>query len=532
MTAGADNEGSVRYGRRAFLTKGGLGAGALALGGRAADAFARPVEVAAARSRFVATDAAHFGRLFPELQSFAVANQGVTKLLLALGAQGGPLDARDDLSAGPVRLITDPGLSVNNLDNPAHTAGTTFLGQFIDHDVTFDVSSPLGTPTDPLTSPTGRTPALDLDSLYGAGPVGTPMLYDMANDPAKLLIGTGGLFEDLPRLADGAAIIADPRNDEHLILAGLHCAFILFHNRAVDHARANGATTVAEAFAEARRLTTWHYHWLVLHDFLPQVVGQAMVDDVLQKGREFYTVETGEAFMPVEFQGACYRFGHSMVRPSYRANLKGDNGSAFFGFIFDPGQNGATADPSDLRGGFRAPRRFVGWQTFFDFGIDPNTGNPEVKRNKQIDTRLSTPLFTLPLGAISSHDAPTVLAQRNLLRHLTWSLPSGQAIAAAMGAQVLGKQSFPELKPYGFDKATPLWYYTLKEAELLAQRHRLGPMAGRLVAEVLIGLLQTDPGSYVLAQPNWQPTLQNPGRDFRTRDFLAYASVDPNSRGQ
>ena len=193
MTTSAGSDGVHRFGRRAFLARLGLGAGALALGGSAADAFVRPVTAAAARSRFASTDAAHFGRLFPELQPFAVANQGVTKALLALGAQGGPLDARDDLSAGRVRLITDPSLSVNNPDNPTHTAGTTFVGQFIDHDVTFDASSTLGTPTDPLTSPTARTPALDLDSVYGAGPFGSPMLYDTANDPAKLLISSGGV---------------------------------------------------------------------------------------------------------------------------------------------------------------------------------------------------------------------------------------------------------------------------------------------------------------------------------------------------
>jgi hypothetical protein len=430
----------------------------LALGGGASGALARPVAARSARSRFASTDAQHFGRLFPRLPPFAPASQGVRKALLALGAQGGLLDARDELGAGPVKLITDPTLSASNPDNATHTAGTTFVGQFIDHDVTFDTSSTLGTPTEPLSSPNGRTPALDLDSVYGAGPAGSPMLYDTGNDPAKLLIGSGGQFEDLPRLPDGTAIIGDPRNDEHLIIAGLHCAFILFHNRAVDHARVNGASTWQDAFAQARQLTTWHYHWLVLHEFLPLFVGQTMVDDVLAHGRRVYTAELGQAFMPVEFQGACYRFGHSMVRPSYRANLKGDNGNPFFGFIFDPGQNGASTDPSDLRGGFRAPRRFVGWQTFFDFGIDAQTGKSEVKRNKQIDTHISTPLFTLPLGAIASHDQPTVLPQRNLLRQLTWSLPSGQAIAAAIGAPVLSKQDLRELKPYGFDTSTPLQY--------------------------------------------------------------------------
>jgi hypothetical protein len=504
----------ARYSRRSFVVRAGIGAGALAVGG------AGPVRAATARSRFVATDAQHFGRLFPSLKPFAPASKGVTKALLALGAKGGLLDAQDQLSAGPVNLITDPSLSVNNPDNPTHTAGTTFFGQFVDHDSTFDTSSKLGTPTDPATSPNGRTPSLDLDSVYGGGPAASPALYDTPNDPAKLLIGSGGIFEDLPRLPDGTAIIGDPRNDEHMIIAGLQCAFILFHNKAVDDARANGAGTWQEAFAQARRLTTWHYQWLVLHEFLSLVVGQPMVDDVLAHGRRFYTPGVGEAFMPVEFAGACYRFGHSMVRPSYRASLKGDDGNAFFGFIFDPGQNSAAADPSDLRGGFRAPRRFVGWQTFFDFG------DGQVKHNKRIDTHVSTPLFTLPLGAIASHDQPTVLPQRTLLRDLTWSLPSGQSIAAAMGLHPIRKQDLRELQPYGFDTSTPLWYYALKEAELLEDGLHLGSVAGRIVAEVLIGLLQTDPNSYLVQQPGWQP-MRTP---FTMTDFLTYAGVDPATR--
>jgi hypothetical protein len=500
-----------------------VSAGAVAVGGGVSGAFARPVTATPARSRFVSTGAQHFGRIFPDLEAFAPATKGVTRSLLALGARGGLLDAQDALSAGPIALITNAALSTNNRDNPSHTAGTTFFGQFIDHDITFDTSSKLGTPTDPLTSPNGRTAALDLDSVYGGGPTATPVLYDTGGDPAKLAIGSGGLFEDVPRMDDGGAIVGDPRNDEHMIISGLHCAAILFHNRAVDRARANGAGTWQDAFAEARRLTTWHYHWLVLHEFLPLIVGQQLVDDVLGNGRRFYTAGPGEAFMPVEFQGACYRFGHSMVRPSYRANLKGDDGSPFFGFIFDPGQADAASDPDDLRGGFRASRRFIGWQTFFDFG------DGQVKRNKRIDTHISTPLFTLPIGAIASHDQPTVLPQRNLLRQLTWSMPSGQDVAAAMGITPLDKKDLRELKPYGFDASTPLWYYTLKEAELLADGLTLGPVAGRIVAEVLIGLLQTDPAGYLAVEPSWRPLFGSRG-SFAMTDFLTYAGVDPASR--
>ena len=518
MSSVDEQQERSRFSRRGFLVRAGVGAGAVAVGGGISGTLAPPVSAAPARSRFVSTGAQHFGRLFPNLPAFAPANKGVTRNLLALGAQGGPLDAQDQLSAGPVALITNPALSANNPDNPTHTAGTTFMGQFIDHDVTFDTSSPLGTPTDPLSSPNGRTPSLDLDSVYGSGPVGSPALYDAA-DKAKLLIGSGGIFEDLPRMADGTAIVGDPRNDENMMIAGLHCAFILFHNRAAGEA----SGTWQERFAAARRATTWHYHWLVLHEFLPLFVGQPMVDDVLANGRRFYTVAPGQAFMPVEFQGACYRFGHSMVRPSYRANLKGDNGQPFFGFIFDPSQNDVTPDPSDLRGiGCHGQRRFIGWQTFFDFG------DGQVKRNKRVDTHISTPLFTLPLGTIASHDQPTVLPQRNLLRQLTWSMPSGQSVAAAMGAPALDKKDLKELKPYELDTSTPLWYYALKEAEVMAAGLHLGPVAGRIVAEVLIGLLQSDPSSYLTAEPTWTPATQ----PYRMTDFLSYARVDPTSRGQ
>ena len=252
-----------------------------------------------------------------------------------------------------------------------------------------------------------------------------------------------------------------------------------------------------------------------------------MVDDVLRRGRRFYRPASGEAFIPVEFQTGAYRIGHSMVRPSYRANLAGDSGQPFFAFVFDPSQEGVT-DPDDLRGGSRAPRRFVGWQTFFDFG------DGQVKPNKKLDTKISTPLFDLPLGAIASHDAPTSLPQRNLLRHLTWQLPSGQSVARAMRVEPLAAAELPELAPLGvgFERSTPLWYYVLKEAELLADGLHLGPVGGRIVAEVFVGLLQTDPSSWVTRHPRWRPTLPATGDAFRMADFLTFAGVDPASRGQ
>ena len=152
-----------------------------------------------------------------------------------------------------------------------------------------------------------------------------------------------------------------------MMIAGLHAAFLLFHNHAVDLIRTQyPGIPDNDAYLQAQRLTVWHYEWMILHEFLPHVVPQSVIDDVLTNGRRFYNPLHNEAFIPVEFQ-MTYRFGHSMVRPSYRANLHGDNGQPFFGMIFDPAGEGSP-DPVDLRGGARAPRRFIGWQTFFDFG--------------------------------------------------------------------------------------------------------------------------------------------------------------------
>jgi hypothetical protein len=486
----------------------------------------RAVADVVAGERALATPADRFGRMFPDLGVFIANDQRRQAALIDIAKPGGIMDARDNLDVGPVLLITDPAQSLNNPDNNTHTAGTTFLGQFLDHDMTFDTTSPLGVATPPESTPNARTPALDLDSVYGRGRVADPQLYDAA-DPVKLRIESSGRFEDVPRQANGTAIIADPRNDEHIIIAGLQAAMIKFHNTVVDRLRASGvpASTV---FNEARRTVTWHYQWIIVNEFLPQIIGQSMVNTIRTQGRRWYRPEPGPAFIPVEFQGAAYRFGHSMVRPSYRANRTGNaDGSAFFGFIFDPAGEG-QADPVDLRGGRRARRRFIGWETFFDFGGE---WTQHMRRNKLIDTRISTPLFRLPLGAIASGDPPISLPQRNLLRHYTWSIPAGQLIAQRMGFQQL---NLSELAGYGvaLENHSPLWYYVLAEAARLAGGLTLGPTGGRIVGEVFFGLLQLDPNSYLRAQPNWRPTL--PARtagQFGMVDLLNFAGVGPAQRG-
>jgi Animal haem peroxidase len=469
-----------------------------------------------------------FGRLFPTLPAFAADTPTIREALNDIGRAGGIMDANDDMS-DPITSITDPAKSLNNPDNPDMSAGFTFLGQFLDHDLTFDPTSSLERQQDPEAIANFRTPLFELDSVYGSGPNASPHLYDQTAQERKFYIEEipnsatktrdGSTKFDLPRNGQLTALIGDPRNDENLIISQLQLAFLKFHNAVVDFVQAEipDLTTPGERFAEAQRLVRWHYQWIIVHEFLPKTCGQEVVDDVLHNGRKFYDWNN-EPFIPVEFSVGVYRFGHSQVRPSYRANFGAFDGDEFFAFIFDDDPAFATsADPDDLRGGKRAERRFIDWQTFFDFG------DGKVRSNKRIDTTLSSVLFDL-LGIPG--DEPQSLAQRNLRRSLALRVPSGQRVAKAMGVPELPREELADLQPHGLDTRTPLWFYVLREAEKLADGKRLGPVGGRIVAEVFIGVLEGDRHSYLRQDPEWTPSLPaaDPGT-FAMTDLLRFAGV-------
>ena len=239
--------------------------------------------------------------------------------------------------------------------------------------------------------------------------------------------------------------------------------------------------TLEEIFAEAQRVVRWHYQWMIVHEFLPATIGASLTDDILTHGRTFYGWRNAP-YIPIEFSVAAYRFGHSQVRPSYRGNFGTDAADAaqqFFALFFKPGDPN-PADPDDLRGGCRASRRFVDWQTFFDFG------DGRARPNKLIDTTLSSILFHL-MGQASG--TPDSLATRNLVRALTMKVPSGQSVAKAMTLPPLAPADLADLAPHHLEKRTPLWFYILREADVQAGGQHLGAVGGRIVGEVILGLL-------------------------------------------
>lgn len=490
-----------------------------------------------------------FTRMFPELPPFARPTDEARDQAKKLGEKGGLIDALDNLT-DPIQSILNPGMfSPNNPDNPSMTAGVTFFGQFLDHDITLDPRSPLLEPSDPKRTTNFRTAAFDLDSVYGDGPDGSPELYDTSSGDIKLRVEAipgselvsrkGAIRFDLPRDAGNNALLGDSRNDEHVVLAQFHLAMLRFHNAVVDHLRAdtaNAGKSPEQIFKMAQRQVRWHYQWIIVHEFLPLTIGQARLDNILQKGLRFYRIDEDmgnrrdrsarNPQLPIEFSVAAYRFGHSQIRPSYRLNFGPDGGQPFFAFLFDDTQDPNDPDPIDLRGGKRAARRFVDWQTFFNFG----DGN--FRPNKKIDSKLSSVVMLLPGSRGPAPGLPSdgvqSLASRNLMRHVNFGIPSGQAIARRMGVPALTPTQLDMLTPFGMEKSTPLWFYILKEAELMEDGLRLGPVGGRIVGEVFVGLLKADESSYLAARPGWTPVLPSatPG-DFRITDMLTFAGVVP-----
>jgi hypothetical protein len=403
-----------------------------------------------------------YGRMFPELPPFEADEQ----FLHALGRAGGVCDCGD---------IEDTPDSLGE-----SAAGWPIFGQFVAHDITADRSILLShANTAELRN--ARSPLLNLECLYGDGPTGHPFLYQRA-DPAKFLLGLDGA--DLQRNADGIAIIGDPRNDSHMLMSQLHLAMLKAHNALVDDVRLAGTATGRE-FDEASRQLRWHYQWIVLNEFLPTLVGQTLADQVLREGPRWLRPGRS-AFIPLEFADAAYRYGHSQIRHRYRLNSQTDPVPLF----------------PDLLG-FRAVARehAVDWKLFFDA-----PGTPPAQRSKKMDGKLVRALIELPVAVTGECEIEDYhsLAVRDLQRGQGVGLPSGEEVARHIGVAPLTAEQVG-IASTGWKGETPLWYYVLREADACTGGHRLGPVGGRIVAEVLVGLIDADATSFRKNSEEWRP---------------------------
>jgi len=476
-----------------------------------------------------------FGRMFRTLLPAHFSNQALSDLAKAMIAAKEEQPASED--------------DIDDEENPGIDAGYTYFGQFVDHDLTFDPSSSLQKQNDPNGLIDYRTPRFDLDNLYGRGPDDQPYLYE--NDGMHFILGP--LLEGNPK-DPGArglvrnnsdpkrAIIGDPRNDENVIVSQLQASMLRFHNKVVDILREKHPNV---RFQKIQQAVRWHYQWVVLHDFLPVIVGQDMVNSILPhlvSGKsiredkpklKFYSFKK-EPFIPVEFSVAVYRFGHSMVRPIYRLNVGLDRKTIF------------AADGNESLNGFREfPQGWaIDWDLFFNPGGAPLTGKTRIQKAYKIDTSLVNPLGDLVIA--KELTGITSLAERNLRRGKEFNLPSGQSVARYMGVAVIGDQDLtvgkankdgmtPDSGQKGnipltsisaeFAGNAPLWYYILAEAQQEFKANdtpiKLGEVGGRIVAEVFIGLMLGDPHSFLSQEPDWEPFGEFGGPNFKIKDLLA-----------
>jgi hypothetical protein len=452
-----------------------------------------------------------YGRLFGNLVGFSPPDG----LLEELGKSGGIMEDKNRPTG----------------DNKPVPAGFTYLGQFIDHDLTFDPVSSITKKVDPDSLRNFRTPRFDLDSVYGFGHNASPHLYNR-NDPDRLLTAKTKQTKelDLPRNDQQTALIGDPRNDENILVSQMQVAFLHFHNAIVEHLRAKKANFKKHklpgesVFDTAQRLVRWHYQWIVVHDFLPKICGQTVVDSLLVENASGTTITnvlyqpTNNPFIPIEFAVAAYRFGHAMVREDYSLN------DIIFASIF-----GRLNQPlSHLGGGRILPADWqIKWPLFFKF---PGRGNPQSSR--KIDSKLAAPLLKLPAQVIGQKEFDRdpkrrSLATRNLLRGKRLKVPSGQAVATEMGETPLDNSALGLTDP-GWGGEAPLWFYVLKESEKApTSGKRLGPVGARIVAEVMLGILDRDSNSYVNHSTPWKPLrpIAPAAGKFGMHDLFRFADV-------
>jgi hypothetical protein len=422
-------------------------------------------------------------------------------------------------------------------------SGFVYLGQFLAHDLTRDETRIEQASAAPEQTRNFQGPRLNLESVYGGGPTKSPDLYDLSESgsetfllgdtkamPRKKILSTP---DDFHR-RNGRPLLADDRNDQHLILAQLHVVFLQFHNRVIDYLKRGAFSDEAlpeeTIFETARRLVIWHYQWIVRNEFLKWFILPEILADIEKHGPRLFKPARGEEIpaLPVEFTQAAFRFGHSMVQPQYEINQ-------WIGLVrlsgllrkTHPGESGASLPANKV----------VDWDRFTrTWG-----GNGNFAEN--IDTLISEDMFNLPAAAmpIFFKVAPPPLPEMTLLRGSRIGLPSGQEACRAADVQSLtdAQIGFDDdgnefLRDRGLNEKTPLWYYLLREAEVLGiRRFRggecLGPLGSRIVAEVLFGVMSADPKHYLNVDPNWRPLIvafggsNEPRRLDSLRKFVAFS---------
>lgn len=474
-------------------------------------------------------DGFEFSKLFPDLPTYNISPQAALLLGESMTIEGVP--RKDGIMP----------------------AGYTYFGQFIDHDITRDVTGDEDALDGPLPAvmlniEQARSPTLDLDSVYGSVPSGsnggvsprsnggTGPFFEFGTTRPSPGAGKSGqpLQNDLPRGPESIktdaqgqpkiktkVLIPDDRNDENLIVGQMHLAWMKFHN-AVARNLMNNDMSLSDsmAFERARELVTQHYQHIVLHDFLKRVCELGVWQSVVQNGKCQHCVTTvaETATMPLEFAVAAFRFGHTMIRQAYDWNANFMQGGAVAGpaqfagktsqiSLFFHTRNNLSSD-TPLETNWVAD-----WRRLLDFsGTSFNVNGVNFVNAAAFD-----PILASGMGNLERAPNKPVLnnlAASNLRRGALRGLPSGQDVSKEMSAvKVLSRTEMKKDVPTEMAKLiddleigqkAPLWFYLLQEANARHAGDHLGEMGSILVAETFVSLVKASKPSIIAS--GWTPT--------------------------
>jgi hypothetical protein len=470
--------------------------------------------------------------------------------------------------------------SLERWENPRIPSGYTYLLQFVAHDlvhsaIPLSVAGTLGAGT----ANARRTP-LQLETLFGSGPVGSPFVYalDAPNDDrrTKLRLGrmrwkdknveAGCPFRDIARapaenvtgidrsiaghrVALTEALVADPRNDDHAIMSQLTALFALLHNNLIDLVRRHEPTAGPNAhfgaaykrFLCARGALTSIYHNILRKDLMRRVIHPEIYAAYCGPNPDFIDrpVDASRADdgwqIPIEFSHGAFRFGHAMVRPEYHIN------------DFSTHDLNNTLEKSSANDPVNMPLDsswIVRWSRFFEMnGPRPNfsrrigpylsdgLGNDQIFPAFDETDRvglLYRDLFGAAIAGMWSVDAliaeiavrrPHFINMSRLLSDRAWRVSQIREWLAS--APVYGGLTADDIETLSNDP--PLPFFILFEAMHQAEAKGLclGPLGSIIVSEVIFGALHSESESFESSATSLAETLANVAVDHYPKNIFA-----------
>jgi hypothetical protein len=493
-------------------------------------------------------------------------------------------------------------------ENPGIPSGYTYFGQFAVHDLS-NISLPsiaLGR----LGSVPGnlRAHPLRLDSIFGAGPLRDPHLYEPRRGDesvrSRLKLGVSGEFDlatvlhdlnmphpadpndpdpraavkplsdfpkrDLPRAVCPFAgsesrrsglpevTIADPRNDDNLIVGQTTVLFHTFYNRVLQQVRAAIGTPIAALSLDdeiltidaARTLVTDAYRRIIKLDYLERLLSPT-VYQLLLSGQRIESANLPA--VPLEFSHAAFRFGHVMIRKLYTLNDSKLEGETLRDVLLTTGSRSPEITPLTARwlvqwskfyafGGLGAPNLSVKIAPFFPGGLldaelFPVPGQPDEGGLHNLDLQRGASVRLRSVNSLIDHlnGVAGWPEARGETKFLTDAVFRADAIRAWLLFQDECKSiGFSSVELEDISQDPPLLFFVLFEAAVLTGGSRLGPVGSMIVGETFFRALDTSPRD----APDENPILADGrveqavfgGRQIRCMsDLIDFAAGDPDT---